>query len=306
MIIANNHGQVNVPPEQPPLTVEPQSELCHSPSGIPYIDWGGDGPPLHLAHANGFPPATYRAFARCLAGYHCLSYKARPLWGGQDPGHFHHWRELAADLSQFLRDVAPGPVIGVGHSLGAVTTLFSAAARPALFRALVLIDPVIFPLPMSPVLAVAETLGLSRRARLPTLTRRRRMEWASREEVFSSFRRAHVFARWSDAALWDYVTAVTEERPEGGVRLRYPREWEARIFETVPPDSWLAMLRLRAMPTLVLRGELSTTFRSGTMRTMRWFVPRARFVQLEGADHFVPITHPQETAEAVLSFLEGL
>ncbi|HEX8438854.1 MAG TPA: alpha/beta hydrolase, partial [Archangium sp.] len=23
-------------------------------------DWGGTGPVLHLAHANGFPPATYR------------------------------------------------------------------------------------------------------------------------------------------------------------------------------------------------------------------------------------------------------
>jgi pimeloyl-ACP methyl ester carboxylesterase len=241
-----------------------------------------------------------------LVGYHCLGYEARPLWGGRDPGQFHHWRELARDLIQFLSEVTTGPVIGVGHSLGAITTLYGAAARPELFRAVVLIDPVIFPLPMSPVLAVAVKLGLSSRARLPTLTRRRRMEWPSREAVFDSFRRASVLARWTDTALWDYVVAVTEAEPAGGVRLRYPRDWEARIFETVPPDSWLMMPRLRRIPTLVLRGELSTTFTRGAMRTMRWFMPGARYVEVEGADHFVPMMHPEKTAELVLAFLEGL
>ena len=292
--------------EQIPLTLEPQRPLSRTASGIPFVDWGGEGPLLHLAHANGFPPATYRALVRKLIGYHCLGYEARPLWGDGDPAKFHHWSELAMDLTRFLTQVAAGPVIGLGHSLGAVTTLFAAAARPDLFRAVVLIDPVIFPLHMSPVLAVAEKLGLSRRVRLPTLTRRRRMEWPSKEAVFDAYRRASVFARWGDSALWDYVAAVIEDRPDGGARLRYPREWEARIFETVPPDSWLAMPRLRSIPTLVLRGELSTTFTALALRTMRWFLPGARFTQVEGADHFVPMTHPEMAAELVLAFLEGL
>lgn len=294
-----------MPPEPPALTSQPHREIDVA-SGIPFVDWGGAGPLLHIAHANGFPPATYRAFTERLADYHCLGYEARPLWPGSNPGQFHHWRELAADLLRFLSTVASGPVIGVGHSLGAVTTLFCAATTPELFRAVVLIDPVIFPLPMSPVLAVAEMLHLSSHARLPALTRRRRMEWPSREAVFDSYRRANVFARWSDSILWDYVAAVTADRPEGGVRLRYPREWEARIFETVPPDSWLAMPRLRRLPTLVLRGELSTTFTGSTMRMMRWFMPRARYAEVTGADHFVPMTHPGEAAGLVRSFLEEL
>lgn len=305
MIIAKTTGQVNVPPEQPPLTNEPHRET-DAQSGIPFVDWGGAGPLLHFAHANGFPPATYRAFIQRLTGYHCLSDEARPLWPGSNPGQFHHWRELAVDLQRFLSQVTIAPVIGVGHSLGAVTTLFCAAAKPELFRAVVLIDPVIFPLPMSPVLAVAEKLHLSGRARLPALTRRRRMEWPSREAVFDSYRRARVFTRWSDSGLWDYIYSVTEDRPGGGVRLRYPREWEARIFETVPPDSWLVMPRLRGLPTLVLRGELSTTFTRSAMSAMRWFMPWARYVEVEGADHFVPMTHPGQAAEAVLSFLEEL
>ena len=306
MIIAIITRQVYVEPEQPLLTLEPQSQLRRTPSGIPFVDWGGEGPLLHLAHANGFPPATYRAFVQRLVGRHCLGYEARPLWGGRDPGVFRHWRELALDLQQFLSEVASGPAIGLGHSLGAVTTLFCAATRPELFRAVVLIDPVIFPLLMSPVLAVAEGLGLSSRARLPALTRRRRTEWPSREAVFAAYRRAAVFARWSDSGLWDYVIAVTEGQPGGGVRLRYPREWEARIFETVPPDSWLAMPHLRSMPTLVLRGQLSTTFSSNASRSMRWFLPGAKYAEIEGADHFVPMTHPVEAAEVVLSFLREL
>jgi pimeloyl-ACP methyl ester carboxylesterase len=132
------------------------------------------------------------------------------------------------------------------------------------------------------------------------------MEWPSQELVFRAYRSAPVFARWSDSFLWDYVLAVTEDTPDGAVHLRYPREWEARIFETVPPDAWLAMPRLRHMPTLVLRGEHSTTYRRDAMWLMRQFLPHAEFAEIEGADHFVPMTQPQRAADVILKFLGRL
>ena len=276
----------------------------YSSSGIPYLDWGGQGPPLHFSHANGFPPGTYQTFLQPLtAHFHVLSMEARPLWGDQDPARFRHWRELADDLARFVQEMGLTGAIAVGHSLGAVTSLFCAAAHPDLFRALVLIDPVILPAHLCPVWALAGLMGLNRRAALPTRTRLRRMEWPSREVLYRAYRAAHVFARWQDEALLDYVTSVTEDVPGGGVRLRYPREWEARIFETAPPDSWLAMPRLRHMPLLVLRGEHSTTFTRGTMRLMRWLLPHGTFVEIEGADHFVPMCRPEQAAQAMTASL---
>ena len=44
----------------------------------------------------------------------------------------------------FLSQTKPAPVIGVGHSIGAIVTLRAALRDPGKFRALVLIDPVLF------------------------------------------------------------------------------------------------------------------------------------------------------------------
>ncbi len=274
---------------------------------MPYLDWGGQGPLLHLAHANGFPPGTYTPFAARLTDrFHVVGCEGRALWGAHDSRQFRHWRELAGDLARFLGEMAPGGIIGAGHSLGAVTSLFCAVANPGLFRALVLIDPVIVPAQMAPVIAAAVRLGLAGRNRVIAGARRRRVEWPDRETVFRAYRAAPIFARWQETFLRDYVASGTVDDPAGGVRLRYPREWEARIFETVPTDVWLSIPRLRGMPLLVLRGEHSTTFRRDAMRLMRWILPQGTFVEIAGADHFVPMSQPEATVEAIKGFLSQL
>jgi pimeloyl-ACP methyl ester carboxylesterase len=271
---------------------------------VPYLDWGGQGPVLHFAHANGFPPGTYTSFVgRLTDQFHVLGCECRALWGTHDSAQFRHWRELAGDLARFLNEMGLREIIGVGHSLGAVTSLFCAVANPGLFRALVLIDPVIIPAYMAPVVAVAKWLRLTSRAGLPSGARRRRVDWPSREVLFRAYRAAPVFARWQEPFLRDYVASGTVEDPAGGVRLRYPREWEARIFETVPADVWLAIPRLRHIPLLVLRGEHSATYRRDTMRLMRWLLPEGRFLEIAGADHFVPMSQPEETVAAIQAFL---
>jgi pimeloyl-ACP methyl ester carboxylesterase len=275
-----------------------------SPSGIPYMDFGGQGPPLHFAHANGFPPGTYNAFIEHFTDcYHVLGMECRALWGSEDPAHFRHWRELAEDLARFVAEMNLKGAIAIGHSLGAVTSLFCAAAHPGIFKALVLIDPVIMPAHLAPIWALAILLRLNRQTRLSKGARRRRMEWPNREIVFRAYRAAPVFSRWQDQFLRDYVAHVTEDIPGDGVHLRYPREWEARIFETVPPDSWLSMPRVRDVPLLVLRGQLSTTFTRSTMRLMRWLLPQGTFLEIEGADHFVPMSRPEKAAAAIQAFL---
>jgi pimeloyl-ACP methyl ester carboxylesterase len=278
-----------------------------SPSGIPYLDWGGHGPALHLAHANGFPPGTYTAFAQRLTpACHVLGMECRALWPNTDPAAFRHWREFGEDLADFLDEMQLQGVVAAGHSLGALTSLFCAAAHPRLVRALILIDPVIPPIWFAALWAVAVALGLNRRTPLATQARRRRMDAPSRYVLLRAYQAVPAFRRWQAEFLVDYVTHVAVEQPDGSVRLRYPREWEARIFETMPPDTWCVMHRLRHVPLLVLRGELSDTYRADAMRLMRWLLPHGQFVEIAGADHFVPMSRPEQTAEAILAFLGSL
>jgi len=370
--VRNRHHQDTTPSARGAVAKTPIEDaetgfLKHSPSGVPYLDWGGQGPVLHFAHANGFPPGTYSSFvARLTDRFHVLGMEARALWGTHDPrqpchsaspaknagrssesaaatdspnrrpqgtgawvqGHeyssmsterssgprraeyspaqFRHWRELADDLAPFLGELKLDGIIGAGHSLGAVTTLLCAVANPRLFRALVLIDPVIVPAQMAPVVAAAVSLGLSSRTQWPVGARRRRTDWPDREALYRAYRAAPVFARWQDAFLRDYVASGTVPNSAGGLRLRYPPEWEARIFETVPADVWLSIPRLRHMPLLVVRGEHSTTYRRDAMRFMRWLLPQGTFVEIAGADHFVPMSRPEETAAAIKAFVGQL
>jgi pimeloyl-ACP methyl ester carboxylesterase len=278
-----------------------------SPSGIPYLDWGGHGPVLHLAHASGFPPGTYNAFVACLTShFHVLGMECRALWATQQPQQFRHWREMGQDLAGLLGEMGLSEVIAAGHSLGAVTSLYCAVAQPHLVRALILIDPVILPPWFFFLRPLLSALSLNRLVPVAAQARRRRMHWPSREVLLRAYRSAPVFKRWQEPFLRDYVMAGTVDDPAGGVRLVYPREWEARIFETPPLDVWWIMPRLRCVPVLVIRGQHSRTFRRDAMRCMCWLLPQAQFVEMPNADHFVPMCNPAEVASTIVEFCASI
>ena len=107
-------------------------------------DWGGSGPLLHFAHANGFPPGTYRKLITDLSqNHHVVSMAGRPLWRESTPTVLHDWSLFADDLRTELDRRSLRGVIGVGHSLGGVISLLAAAADPGIFSAVVAVDPLI-------------------------------------------------------------------------------------------------------------------------------------------------------------------
>ena len=270
-------------------------------------DLGGHGPILHLAHANGFAPGTYRSLTASLADdYHVVALPARPLWPGSRPQEVASWRPLAVDLAQGLEALGLSNIVGVGHSLGGVLTLWAAIAsssrQPDLFRAVVLIDPVILPPSWLCWLRLLRRLGLQRWQPLVQGACNRRRTWPGRQACFDHYRQKALFARWSDAALWDYVKAGTVVEANGSARLRYPPEWEAHIFATVPLGIWQDVPQLR-IPVLLLRGETSKTFRPAAHARAARLLPHARLATVAGAGHLLPMEKPGETAAVIRSFL---
>ena len=109
-----------------------------APSSIPSFDLGSPGTPLHFLHANGYPPACYQPLLELFqTQYHVFGMLLRPLWKDSNPKEIHDWMPFSADLLRFLSSNSPEPVIGVGHSIGAVVTLRAALREPHRFRALV-------------------------------------------------------------------------------------------------------------------------------------------------------------------------
>jgi len=269
-------------------------------------DWGGSGPTLHFAHANGFPPGTYRKLIDELTNYHhVFSMAARPLWPDSEPQALRDWSPLAEDLRAELDRRGLRGIVAVGHSLGAVISLLAAAADPGLFSAVVAVDPIILTGAHSLFWGTAKKLGLGGRIRLVRGALRRRVHWADRDEARATYSSKSVFSSWDPEVLDDYLDVGIVDLPEGGVRLRYPREWEARIFAAAPHDLW-ANLRKVSVPTLFVQGEHSDTFLDAARARVEREVPGSRTVVIAGSSHFVPMERPAELARVIEEFLRGL
>jgi pimeloyl-ACP methyl ester carboxylesterase len=271
---------------------------------IPYDDFGGSGPPLHFAHANGYPPRAYAPLLEALTPhYRITAMRARPLWPGATPNGLQDWTPLTHDLVQFLNEQGLSNLYGVGHSLGAVTTLDAALRRPELFRAIVLLDPVIFPPAFVFVWRVTKALGLGYRLHplIPAALLRRRV-FASVEEMFERYRRAPVFSGLDDPGLRAYVHSLARLRPDGAVELAYSPEWEARIYYSGPLDVWDRMADL-SVPMLLIYGAQSDTFRPAALRTMRRRLPHAEYHATPNAGHLVPMERPAEVGSQIIEFL---
>lgn len=279
-------------------------------TAIPFHQFGQQGAPLHFAHANGYPPLAYRQLLGGLADtYRVTAMRMRALWPGADPSSLHDWSPLADDLQRFLLQEGLQGLAGAGHSMGATTTLRLALRSPQAFRALVLIDPVLFTPTTIVLMRTVHALGLTYRLHplvKPALNRRRTFE--SKSAMYANYRQKTVFRHMDEAALQDYVDALARPRPDGTLELEYSPEWEARIYVTgvlADMQLWRAMSELQ-LPLLVIRGQLSDTFRPEALRLLQKRLPSARLETVPDATHLVPLERPALVCQLIRDFLEEI
>lgn len=257
---------------------------------FPYQQFSTAGIPLHFAHANGYPPDAYRSLLAPLQSDFAISAMLfRPLQPGRSLGELRSWWQLADDLNTFLEERDRGPVLGVGHSLGAVVTMLAASRRPELFRRIVIIEPVFLP----PVLyAITSLIPIFLRNYVvppARIARKRRDRWASREEAYAHLRKKRVFARVSDEIMRDIVEAGISDA-DSGATLQYSKAWEARTYSTLA-SPWRAMKQVR-IPVLGLRGIHTDTVPDASWQRWQRVQPGARLVQHEKAGHLLPFEDP--------------
>ncbi|NMO15020.1 alpha/beta hydrolase [Pyxidicoccus fallax] len=267
-------------------------------------DWGGTGPVLHLAHANGFPPGSYRKLIdRLKPRYRVFTLHGRVLVPGSDPKSLRSWHDLADELLHALRSRGLKGIVGVGHSVGGVATLLASVKAPELFRAVVALDPVLVTGKRLMLLRATSLLGMRGRIPLAQGARRRRDAWGSREEAAVSYQKKPLFQRFDPDSFQDYLTHGLVDAPGGGVRLTIPAAWEARVFETIPIDVW-PRLRAVPVPSLVVRGESTATLTPEGLERVRRTVPGVRTDELPGT-HLFPLEHPEACARRILAFLDS-
>src|SRR5579872_3799514 len=141
---------------------------------------------------------------------------------------------MSDDLVEGLRTMGAQKIIGVGHSLGGVLTLYAAVKHPELFSHVILIDPTMLSPKLLWQIRLWKLFGFEARSFLIKGALRRKRNWGNRGEAYDYFRGRQLFKNWSDEMVKSYVDSMTGPSPTGGVQLIYPPEWEAQIYRTIP------------------------------------------------------------------------
>lgn len=180
---------------------------------IPSYDWGGDGPPLIIAHATGLHAHTYAPLAaRLRSHFHCyaLDIRGQGDAGVPDDGDF-AWAGVADDFTAVLDGLGlsgRGDVYGVGHSQGGYSVLQGEILRPGTFAGLFGFEPVVFTLPEGHTFNPGDSA-------MVVQARKRREVFASREAAYENYRSKPPFSLIDDDALRAYVEWGLDDLDDG-------------------------------------------------------------------------------------------
>lgn len=248
-------------------------------------------PLLHFSHGNSYPSGTYnRLFAELGEEFDVRTYDmhghhpAYPVTDG--------WRHLVDELVEQLQGYGQ-PAILVGHSLGGMLSAMAARRHPELVRCVVMLD--------SPVVAgwraaawrVAKWHGLASKLSPARFSEKRRNVWPSVQAAFEHFIAKPMFASWAPGVLDDYLRHGLAPHPEG-VQLRFSREVETRIYNTLPHHMGRVLRRPFPVPVGFIGGTRSQELRQAGQAATRKLVG-ANFEMIEGT-HLYPMEAPRETA----------
>lgn len=261
----------------------------------------GAGATVHFLPGNGFCGGVYWSFLQKLLPQHGLFLHDIEGHGDSEaPAHFSGigavTRRIPAVMQeQGLRDGRP--LIGMGHSFGAALTLKVAADNPGLFKALVLLDPIVFPGPVWAGVKLMAALGVHPMVKAAL---RRRREWASRQDALDRLRGRGIYAGWPEQALVDFVDSATHDA-NGKRLLSCPPGLEAEIYAR-PVYPWPSFRKAR-LPILFLHGAQSYPFFPPAARIAQRLNPQVAVATSPG-HHCFMVEDPSSAAAAVTNFLQ--
>ena len=255
---------------------------------------------LVFAHANGYPPEAYRSLLEPLIdAFDICTIEHRPFWSDQQPPTYLPWNQYVADLISTLDAAEKGPVVLVGHSMGAVISMQIALTRPDLCSKLVVIDPVLVPWGWWFV-NQALMRGLGRDFPMATKAQSRPNEFLGYKEAFDFYRSKRPFSGISDEVLWDYVRAGHASRDDGSIVLRWSGAWEACVYRSAP--SFMGSLRKIHKPICGIVGDASNVVRPLVKRRWQRVMPQLELHTLKGG-HLIPLEKPVACSELIKQFL---
>jgi pimeloyl-ACP methyl ester carboxylesterase len=260
-------------------------------------DLGGEGPPLLVLHATGFPGMAYAALGHGLAArFHVRAIDFRAHGDSTRPeGDRFEWGAFADDLLAVLDVLAAAgeerPAV-FGHSLGGGVALLAELRRPSSIRWAYLYEPVVLP-ELLPQLLGSNPIAEA--------ARRRRASFPSRAEAMWRYAGRPPLDLLQAGSLASYVEHGFSELADGSVTLKCSPDDEAATFAGGGKPT-LEMLGELALPTVVAAGGVVEELSPGRLApAIAAALPAGRLERHPDLGHMGPLENPAAVAGRVLA-----
>lgn len=266
---------------------------------------GPEAPWLHFGHATGMHAQLYARLLDPLAKtFNIMASDARGHGANRREAEGREamaWDQLAAETLALMDHVQEAqPWWLVGHSLGATCALIAAVMAPWRVSGLVMLDPPFIPFEIA---AALREQGAQPQNPLAEQSRRRRADFASRDEARTSYAGRGVFKQFSDADLDAYLDGGFRETPTG-VQLACLPETEALSFEGVSLDVE-RLLGTVARQFVLLCGENGSTVPDAEFAAFANHPLCRQAERVPDTGHFLPLQAPDVVRAAILALRRG-
>lgn len=264
---------------------------------------------IHLLHGTGFSAMTLAAMASQLPA-------DWSIWLTDVPGHGNstqpstkmpNWQKMAntvADAIYLQANVKEdGPLVGIGHSMGGVLTLFAATKYPDLFSEIILLDPVLFRTEMLIAQALMRATGTWRQRAMVKSVANRTATWPSLAAMEESIASKAFYKPWHSQVIKDYCQFSTTTNEQQAVNLSCQPSWEASIFGSYPKGLWHTVHHIN-VPVNILVANKSYFFIPKSVKRAAKINTNIQW-QTFGKHHCFPMEEPAETANIITQLIAG-
>lgn len=258
--------------------------------------FGGEGPPLLIAHATGFLAAPYRPMVAELADRFevwAVDFRSHGDSTTAEDGTV-SWQGTGRDVLAVVDAIDRGPVSAIGHSMGGASLLTAELRRPGTLTAAYVFEPIIFP---------RAFLDMEGPNPLAESARRRRPGFPTRLEALHRYGGRPPLGLFRADVLTAYVDHGFRDEPDGSVALKCRPELEAATFDA-PDKTVLEDIHPVSVPVMVARGELDPGPGPAQLADpISQALPNAELRSYPHLTHFGPLQDPYTVGRDAAAFL---
>lgn len=277
------------------LPREPQAVTLtgHNGLAINVWDYGGDGPPLLLAHCTGTLGRVWDVVVAELDDqFRVVAPDTRGQGDSEVPAarEDYAWSLSGRDLLCVAEHFQFGEKGGaVGHSAGGAHVAYAEHFAPGIFGKIMLIDPVI---------VAPSAMGSGNK--LAEVVRRRINTFESREAARERLTAKPPMEHWVPGATERYLEHAFVVEEGGNCHLKCPGTREAWYYELGGANDLYDALTSIGVETCLVTGEHS--YAKAWVADQHARLPNSTIETVAGAGHFIPQEKPVETAALITAW----